>query len=193
MAFEAKNTKEVNAANVVSALYLPKIYKTLNTTNGIKNLTAIIASLMDLLVYGVIFSPFLFGYVSITSMWFFFPLGILMANQLWNIIQIFPYTSNELSERKTEAIAQNFALFSSNSRKIPVILIPILPVLFLLYINEMFVYFALVFGFALLQSFSSIISTRYVGACLIWFALAYDEGRFETNEDEEQEDDNKGA
>lgn len=192
MAFEAKNTKEVNAVNVVSALYLPKIYKILNTTNGIKNLTAIIASLMGLLVYGVIFSPFLFGYVSITSMWFFFPLGILMANQLGNIIEIFPYTSNELSERKTEAIAQNFALFSSNSRKILVILIPILPVLFLLYINEMFVYFALVFGFALLQSFSSIISTRYVDACLIWFALAYDEGRFETNEDEEQEDDNKG-
>lgn len=171
-----RSIKETNALKVVGILSSDKTLEFIKSSNSYKSMIATLGSLVVMVIIGIVFSPFYFGFLSVNGPVFIGLLSIFIANKIDRSFRMFPYTNKEMTDKKADTIAMAYII---SKYPIRARIIPIIPVLYLLFINSMFIMFSILIAAAVLEMITAVMGKRYARQAIDWIGKKHDNGEYE--------------
>lgn len=178
-----RSIKETNALKVVKNLSGERTLEFLNSSKSYQSFIATLASLLIMVVIGVVVSPFYFGFYPVNSMVFIGLLSIFISNKLVRAYRMFPYTNKEMSVKKAEMISTSFLI---SKYPIRARIIPIIPILYLLFLNDMFIMFGIIIVASILEMITAMMGKKYASESINWIAEKYENGEYEEQESSDE-------
>ena len=171
-----RSIKETNALKVVGILSSDKTLEFIKSTNSYKSFIATLASLVIMVIISIVVSPFYFGFVPVNVMIFIGLLSILIANKIDRSFRMFPYTNKEMSDKKADMIVTAYII---SKYPIRARILPIIPVLYLLFNNSMFIMFGILIAASVLEMITAVMGKRYASQAINWIGEKHDNGEYE--------------